>query len=425
MAPAVPFALLGVVQLLAVASWIGLAGAALFPRLRRRVTPAFVLGALVMAAADVVTAVRIDTASSSSLGWVRAGGLLLLGLGALGGAGQSQVVALPAGGAAAVVAPLGASVLPSVAGAVAGGLAAVAAWVRGLRPGADRVLGGALAAAFALTGVAAALGTDAGHSSNAALAVLSARSAATLAIGIALVQLARTMLLGKLLGAILVGVVAMAAGAVGIVGTGVADAVQVQQSQRLLQVAQGEQQTLRTLTDRAALYAQVVAQCPKQQQQCIEFLTLFSEQPDYFAVVVQPTGARVVAPTHSALSAASLLQLSGDPIVQAALKQGASPRSFSGGPVLLRGAKPTLALVAAVPGRPGGSSDARIKPTYAAVYGVGLVDAYLASIRRTTGYDVTVLADGHALASSLDQRGRAQVVDAARRAHVEQLDPAA
>jgi len=53
MAPAVPFALLGVVQLLAVAGWVGLAGASLFPRLRRRVSGVFVIGALALAAADV------------------------------------------------------------------------------------------------------------------------------------------------------------------------------------------------------------------------------------------------------------------------------------------------------------------------------------------------------------------------------------
>ena len=37
MAPAVPFALVGVVQITAVAGWLGLAGAVSFPRLRRRV----------------------------------------------------------------------------------------------------------------------------------------------------------------------------------------------------------------------------------------------------------------------------------------------------------------------------------------------------------------------------------------------------
>src|SRR4051794_41163561 len=86
MAPAVPFALLGVVQLLAVAGWIGLAGASAFPRLRRRITPVFVVGALAMAAADATTALQLGTRESTGLAWLRLGGLLLLALGAAGGA---------------------------------------------------------------------------------------------------------------------------------------------------------------------------------------------------------------------------------------------------------------------------------------------------------------------------------------------------
>ena len=54
MEPAVPFALLGVVQLLSVAGWLGVAGASTFPRLRRHGTPAFVAGCLALAAADEI-----------------------------------------------------------------------------------------------------------------------------------------------------------------------------------------------------------------------------------------------------------------------------------------------------------------------------------------------------------------------------------
>ena len=71
MAPAVPFALVGVVQITAVAGWLGLAGAVSFPRLRRRVTPLFILGALAMAAADAVTAVRYGVGTSDPAGWLR------------------------------------------------------------------------------------------------------------------------------------------------------------------------------------------------------------------------------------------------------------------------------------------------------------------------------------------------------------------
>src|SRR3954470_21392456 len=291
MAPAVPFALLGVVQLVAVAGWVGLGAAALLPRLRRRATPAFVAGTVALAAADAATALQFGSASSSVVGWLRLIGLALVGLGAIGGVGRSLVGRCPAGAAAGVVVPLGGPPVAAYAAGVAGVVAAVGAWRRGDRPGGDRVLGAALAAGFALTGIAAALTDAASTSTTAALAELSARAAASAAIAVALVVLSRTTLLGKLAGAILVGVVAMAAGAVGLVGTGVASEVQTQQSQRLLQVAQSEQQTIvQTLGARTALLAQVVGRCPdpKKQQACVQFLTLFSDQANYFAVLVYP-----------------------------------------------------------------------------------------------------------------------------------------
>src|SRR3954454_15455682 len=99
MAPAVPFALLGVVQLVAVAGWVGLGGAAMLPRLRRRVTPAFVAGTVALAAAPAATALQFGSSSSSVVGWLRLIGLSLVALGAIGGVGQSLVLRVPAGGA--------------------------------------------------------------------------------------------------------------------------------------------------------------------------------------------------------------------------------------------------------------------------------------------------------------------------------------
>src|SRR4051812_45379522 len=127
MAPAVPFALLGVVQLTAVAGWLGLAGASLFPRLRRRVTWLFVAGALLLAVADALTALRFGDPASDAIAWLRAAGLVLLGVGALGGSPQSVALPMPAG-LAGVVVPLGSRPSAAVAGGVAGLLAAAAAW---------------------------------------------------------------------------------------------------------------------------------------------------------------------------------------------------------------------------------------------------------------------------------------------------------
>src|SRR3954469_13345277 len=100
MAPAVPFALLGVVQMVSVAVWLGLAGAVSFPRLRRRVTPLVVVGALAMAAADAVTAARYGVPASDALAWVRVAALGLVGVGLTRGCGQSLVVPTAGAGAA-------------------------------------------------------------------------------------------------------------------------------------------------------------------------------------------------------------------------------------------------------------------------------------------------------------------------------------
>src|SRR3954466_9531450 len=366
MAPAVPFALLGVVQLVAGAGWVGLGGAALLPRLRRRITPVFVAGTVALAAADAATALQFGSSSSALVGWLRLVGLILIALGATAGVGQSLVLRLPAGAAAGVVVPLGAPLLVAYAGGVAGVVAAVGAWRRGNRSGADRVLGTSLAAGFALTGVAAALADSASTSTSAALAELSARAAASAAIAVALVAISSTTLLGRLAGAIGVGVVAMAAGAVGLVGTGVANEVQAQQSQRLLQVAQSEQQTIvQTLGARTALLAQVVGRCPdpKKPQACVDFLKLFSDQANYFAVLVYPGLTKQVAPAPpQTLPNAALVQLAGSSVVQAAIQKGAPAQTTPGGPVLFPGNPPLLAVVEAVPG---GTTDARVKPAFA------------------------------------------------------------
>ena len=425
MAPAVPFALVGVVQLTAVAAWLGLAGAVSFPRLRRRVTLLFVLGALAMAAADAVTAVRFGTSRSDPVAWLRVAGLGLLALGAVRGTGQTLVA--PSLATGAVVVPLGAAPTPSLVAGAVGVLGGAGAWLRGRREGADRWLGALLAGALAFSGVAAALAEPARDSSNAALAALAARALATLFLIGALVLLARLLLVGKIVGSILAGVVAMAVAAVGVVGTGVASEVQTEQNARLLEVAKTEQANLQALATRAILFARVVAQCPqpKQLDRCVTFLRLFSDQPDYFGVVVRRgKGAAVVAPNSSALSNAALLQLAGSQIVQDALKRDATSQSAPSGPLILGSDPAQLAVIAAVPGRRAGASDdARVRPSFAAVYGIGIGDDYLSSPLRSPGYDVTVVADDRVLASSLNSDGRAAILSETRDAKVERADP--
>src|SRR5947208_1920289 len=85
-------------------------------------------------------------------------------------------------------------------------LTAAAGW-RGARQGADRWLARLLAAGLLLTAVAALLAERADTSLDAALSLLAARGLATVYVAAALVQIARGMLLGKIVGAILAGVV--------------------------------------------------------------------------------------------------------------------------------------------------------------------------------------------------------------------------
>jgi PAS domain S-box-containing protein len=421
MAPAVPFALLGVVQLTAVAVWLGFAGAACFPRVRRRTTPLVVAGALSMAVADALTALRLTSAQSDGLGELRLAGLALLAIGLAARALQPQITVLPA-----IVVPLGARPSVALAGGAVGVVAALVAWGRSRRVGAERAIGSWVAAALLMTAVATALADPARHSTNAALAVLAARAVASVALAVALVYVARDNLLGKLLGAIVSGVVAMAVGAVAVVGIGVASEVQHDQSQRLLSVAQAQQQALQSLATRAALFAKVVALCPSDRGKCVGALRLFASDRNYFAVIVEPgAGLRVEAHSGKALDHTALLQLEGSAVVRGALKRLATAQVATSGPLLLHASPPTLAMVAAVPGRPGGGSDAQVKPTYAAVYGIGLVNSYLKTLRHQIGYDVSIVSGAQVLSSSLGPAARKQVLTAAASDGVNTAGPTA
>lgn len=420
MAPAVPFALLGVVQLAAVAVWLGFAGAVCFPTLRRRTTPIVVAGALAMAVADALTALRLTSAQSDGLGELRLAGLALLAIGlALATVRPRVPLALPA-----IVVPLGARPSIAVAGGVVGAIGAAAAWLRNRTPGADRRIPAAIAVGLLMMAVATALADPARNHTGGALAVLAARAAGSAGLIVALVLIARDNLLGKLLGSIVAGVVAMAVGAVAVVGIGVANQVQHDQSQRLLSVAQAQQQSLASLATRAGVYAHVVALCPTSQSDCVQALKLFSVDPDYFALIYQPgKGARTIAPAASALDKTALTQLAGSPLVAAAVKRSTLASSVESGPLVLHGRPSRLVVVAAVAGRPGGATNAQVKPTFAAVYGIGLTRAYLGTVAKQTGYDVSVVQGGHVLASSLGAAGVQQVRAAALRANLASASP--
>ena len=157
----------------------------------------------------------------------------------------------------------------------------------------------------------------------------------------------------------------------------------------------------------------------------MQFLRLFSEQPDYFAAIVQRgKGGVVVAPNPRAVSPAALVQLVGSQVVAQVLRRGAVSSTAATDVMLLSGAAgrpPRLAMVAAVPGRP--RPDSRIRPTFAAVYGIGIVDSFLRSFPARSGNDLSVIADGQVLASSIrTPSARRAVLAEALSANVEDAD---
>src|SRR4051812_30089085 len=119
MEPGVPFALLGAVQLIAIAAGVGLAAAAVL----RRTLAGFVLsaGALVLTGVEIATALRLGDSASDGLALVRGVAALLVAIGIVsGGLGPRQVPTSMYG----VVVPLAAAGGPSAFAGVAALLAA-------------------------------------------------------------------------------------------------------------------------------------------------------------------------------------------------------------------------------------------------------------------------------------------------------------
>jgi signal transduction histidine kinase len=423
MKPAIPFALLGVVQLFAVAAWIGLAGAGLFPRLRRRVTPVFVLGALLLAAADALTAVSFGDVTAAAPMWLRVAGFALLAVGLAGGSLRTFI---PATGAAAVAVPLGAPPAPALIAGVAGVAAAASAVrARGHPPGARS----ALAAGLVLAAVAAALGVVADTSLAAALAVQAVRAGSAAALVITLVLLARASVLGKVVTAILAGIVVMAVAAVGVVGTAVAGAVQQEQARQLRDVAQGQRTALQSLgSSQAVPFAQVAAQCANGNLGlCAQTLSYYASEPTIFAARVDRDGGltMITKGQDSQLAPAARQSLAGQPLVDSVLHGGAAASAIT----VLPDRSPAAVVLGVAP-QPG-CTPAQLrqaktsecvapgaKTPYVAVYGIRLGDKYAGGVHGRISLGYSLLADGHVLASSLTRQDRRRLVRAARQAGV-------
>lgn len=415
MAPGVPFALLGAVQLLLIAAWCALAGTAVALRRARFAALLVVLGALVLAAVEVRTALLFGRSTDDALALVRAAGALLLGAGLFSGALGRRVDLVVAGvaaeGVAGVTVPLAAAPTP----ALLAGVTLLAAALGSLRVRRDAA-GSLLAAGLVLAGVAAAAAPLADDSTRSAVVVMVVRGLAALGVLGALVLLARTSLLGKVVAAILAGVLAMAAAAVGVVGTNV---VASYQSQASALVVEGTQQRLAALNrvgEQAQLVAPIVGPLCTSTVRCNDALSklVSGSTTDDFVVRVTRTGQVQSLGGRVPLTESEQLGLVRNPVIRALFVPGARFNVVPIAKVRLVGAQPVLAVLAAAPDRPA-------SPTSAVVYGVRIDDAYASNDVDVIGtYGLSFLVDGKVVASNLPQRERREVGEIARTAGVSQ-----
>jgi two-component system phosphate regulon sensor histidine kinase PhoR len=399
MEPGVPFALLGSVTLLTVAAWLALAGAAVALGRRRRVVAALVVvGALVLAGVEIVTALRSGRAASDLLPTARTAGLLLVAAGLYAGSLAARSTAEARRGleqVGGVVVPLAAAPGPAALAAGAG-LAAAQAARRARRD----VAGALLAGGLLVAGAASALAPVADDGSAQAIGVLAARAAGAVLVIAGLVVLARASLLGKVVAAIMAGVLAMAAAAVGVVGTTVATAFEREQAEVVEDAAAVREQLLRQVLDRNAALAPIVAEaCTRAPAACQSVVDQVSAEESAFALLVPADGTPQVLAGTTSLSAAEALGLAGGGAVRTVLDGGVTPVGPVGlqTPVRLTGVQPGLALVVVVPrGRPTPTSAA---PS-AFVYGTRLDDALVGRDVATGGYGLSLVVGDELVASS-------------------------
>jgi PAS domain S-box-containing protein len=409
MQPGVPFALLGAVELLAVAAWCGLAGAAVALRRGRLAALLVVAGALVLAGVEVRTALRFGVATSDDLAIGRAAGALLLAGGLHAGALRARVLPLlPAELLGGVVIPLAAAPAPAAVAALCT-LAAALASLRVRRDPAGLLLGVGLLAAAAAAGLAPL----ADHGSRGALLVVALRGVTALGLLAGLVSLTRVSLLGKVVAAILAGVLAMAAAAVGVVGTNVVSSYQKQSNALVAEGTLERTAALARVGESAQVVAQIAAGTCTTPARCNAVLDkiVSGGSVDDFVVQVTARGqVRSLGGRPQGLSSSERLGLVRDPAIQALFTTGVRLNVSPIATVRLVGSPPMLAVLAAVPNRPA-------SPSAAVLYGVRLDDAYASGDIDTAGtYGLSFLVDGRVVASNLSLRERAAVQRIADRA---------
>jgi PAS domain S-box-containing protein len=386
MEPGVPFSLMGAVQLLSVAACVGLGVSALL----RKTFPSFLvaLGALVLAGVHVRTALELGQATSDDLMLVRSAGALLVGAGfATGGMGTRLVPSSLYG----VVVPLAAAAGPS-AFAAGGSLFATLAIIWARRD----MVAAWMGSGFALWAVGAAVSVQADEGSGAPTTVLVLRGLGAIAILVALGILAQVSLLSKVVGAILVGVLAMAVAAVAVVGNVVVSSYDKQGRETVESAANSRLNAINTLgqqnSNQATLVSQVCAS--GQATVCQAYLDKFlTGATSDFVVRIRPHGVvDSLAGRPRQLTRSEQLGLITNKTVDLVLR-GAGPDRIDKlyGVARLTGTPPTVAVigVAVNPNaqRPTGSSP----PPEVFVYGVRLDASYVARDIDTGGFGLSIL----------------------------------
>jgi two-component system sensor histidine kinase VicK len=429
MEPGVPFALLGAVQLLLIGSFLGLAAAG---GLRRSSSGALIaVGGLVLTAIEVRTALRLGVPSSDDLALARAAATLVVGAGLYtGGLGPRRLSTSLYG----VVVPLAAAGGPSAFAAAASAFAAGAAvWSR------RDVVGAWVAAGFVLLGAAAVVAPMADSGQGAPVSVLVLRGLGALAILVAVGLLAQLSLLSKVVGAILVGVLAMAIAAVGVVGTVVVSSYDKQNRDL---VVQARDSRLGALQQNAfANAAQTVAFLPlicKAQNggtaagNCAGFLSAFGPTGvNDFVVRVPRVGAAVALAGRQVgraklPSPSEVLGLRSAPSVDAALTSSGADRTNGAVPsfVRLAGSPPSVAVLAVIPVTP---PPGQKLPDDVYVYGIRLDTEYTKNDVDIGSYTLSFLAGDplQVVASNASTNRQRQLLSILRTAGADKGVPAA
>ncbi len=390
MEPGVPFALLGAVQLLMVAACVGLAAAA---ALRRSAPGTLVaLGALVLAAVEVRTALQLGVPASDGLALIRAAASLVLAAGLFtGGLGPRRLPTSLYG----VVIPLAASGGPA-SFAAAGSLVAGAAAVWNRRDG----VGLAVGAGFGLWGAASFVTPLADAGQGAPLTVLVLRGAGALAVLVGLALLAQASLLSKVVGAILAGVLAMAVAAVGVVGNVVVSSYDRQTREIVEQAAVGRTLAIDALGQEAtnqatSLDAICNVKVPNTAVFCADYVQRFVPNvKDDFVVAVSRGGRIESFGGRLPLSRTELLGLRTLPVINEVLT-GSGPQRKNNLYSLdrLAGSPPSVVVVGVgVSPEAVRVSGPQSPPRRVIVYGHRLNTDYTRSDVDTGGFGLTVLA---------------------------------